>query len=59
MRYALKFEGGEHFVFESETEIYFGPFKNKEEARKHMRFLNKGGAFDGRTPSFMMNGDFK
>lgn len=30
-------------------------FKNKEEAKKYMKFLNLGGGFSGWTPSFILN----
>jgi hypothetical protein len=31
-----------------------GVFKEKEEAKSLMRFLNLGGAFDGWTPGFIL-----
>ena len=59
MKYSLKYEKGKHFVFETKTEIYFGPFESKKKARDQMRFMESGGAFNGHTPSFMLNGDYR
>lgn len=41
-------------VFEKATESVISSFSDKEEARKFLRFLNLGGAFDSWTPNFFL-----
>lgn len=53
-KYSLKKENDKFYVYEGKTEIYFGPYPTKNDARKHMKHMNMGGAFDGFTPSFML-----
>jgi len=56
-KYSLNTERGKHFILEVKTQILFGPFETKNKARDQMGHMNKGGAFDGYTPSFMLNGE--
>lgn len=41
-------------VFEKQTDQFIRTCKEKAEAIKYSDFANKGGAFDGFTPSFML-----
>lgn len=53
MNYKLKVENGVS-VIETATEQVIKKFPNMDEARKFMRHLNLGGAFDGWSPSFIL-----
>jgi len=53
MNYKLKVENGVS-VIETATEQIIKKFDNLDSARKFMRHLNLGGAFDGWSPSFML-----
>lgn len=41
-------------VMENQTEQLIEAFEFEDEARKYAKFLNRGGAFDGWTPSFIL-----
>lgn len=41
-------------VMENATEQLIQAFEFEDEARKYTKFLNRGGAFDGWTPSFIL-----
>lgn len=53
MNYKLKTDNGVS-VIETATEQVIKKFDNIESARKFMRHLNLGGAFDGWSPSFIL-----
>jgi hypothetical protein len=53
MNYKLKIENGVS-VIETATEQVIKHFDNMDSARKFMRHLNLGGAFDGWSPSFIL-----
>ena len=53
MNYKLKVENGVS-VIETATEQVIKKFDNLDSARKFMRHLNLGGAFDGWSPSFVL-----
>lgn len=46
---------GKFCIEERATEYIIKTFKNKDEAKKYMKFLNLGGGFAGFTPSFILN----
>lgn len=39
---------------EGASELSIGTYVFEDEARKYMKFLNRGGGFDGFTPEFML-----
>ena len=41
-------------VMENQTEQLIEAFEFEDEARKYTKFLNRGGAFAGWTPSFIL-----
>jgi len=41
-------------IFEKTTEQVVGSFFFEDEAQAYHNFLKRGGAFDGRTPSFIL-----
>lgn len=41
-------------VMETQTEQLIRAFEFEEDAKKYSKFLNKGGAFAGFTPSFVL-----
>jgi hypothetical protein len=58
MNYKLKVENGVS-VIETATEQVIKKFDNLNSARKFMRHLNLGGAFDGWSPSFILKSVLK
>jgi hypothetical protein len=44
-----------HCVYETETDQAFDVFYFLEDAQACLEFLNAGGAFDGFTPTFILN----
>jgi hypothetical protein len=45
---------GAYAVMEKHTEQIIEVYFDQQEAKKYMKFLNLGGAFDGLTPNFML-----
>ena len=41
-------------VMENQTDQLIRAFEFEDEAKKYNKFLNRGGAFDGYTPSFIL-----
>lgn len=41
-------------VMENQTQQLITAFAFEDEAKKYTKFLNRGGAFDGFTPSFIL-----
>jgi len=50
---------GKFCIEEGATEYIIKTFKNRDEAKKYMKFLNLGGAFGGFTPAFVLNSSHK
>jgi hypothetical protein len=48
-------EGYFYVVLEKQTEHVIDSFFFEEDAIEYCDFLNKGGAFDGNTPAFILN----
>lgn len=48
-----------YYVKETTTNQNIKTFYDYNEAKKYMKFLNLGGAFDGFTPSFILNNTSK
>lgn len=48
-----------YYVKETTTNQVIKTFYDFPEAKKYMKFLNLGGAFDGFTPSFILNNTSK
>ena len=44
----------EYHIKETATGYIIETFTNFSDAKKHMKFLNLGGSFDGFTPEFML-----
>ena len=42
-------------VFETTTRQTVGKFESEKDSVEYKRFLMQGGAFDGRTPPFILN----
>ena len=53
MNYKIIKTGDMFTVLEKPTDLRLAVFEAEEDARKFMRRLNLGGAFDGWTPAFM------
>lgn len=43
-------------VYENQTENVVGIYPSREEAKQRLIFLDRGGAFSGFTPGFILNG---
>lgn len=43
-----------HCVFEEATQQVFGFYYFQDDAEKWFQFLNRGGAFDGFTPAYIL-----
>lgn len=41
-------------IFETNSQQVFGQFFFEEDARRQAKFMERGGAFDGWTPSFFL-----
>ncbi len=41
-------------VMENQTQQLIAAFEFEDDAKKYNKFLNRGGAFDGWTPSFIL-----
>ena len=54
MNYKIVNENNTYNVFETATEQVIRSFSVLDEAKKFMRSLNLGNAFDGWTPSFFL-----
>lgn len=54
MNYNLKSTNNKHSIIETFTDFEMKTFTDFEEAKKFLRHLNLGGAFDGNTPAFFM-----
>jgi hypothetical protein len=54
MKYKFMKRDGKWIVFEVDTEQVIDTFAFEADARKMARFMNRGGAFAGWTPTFMM-----
>jgi hypothetical protein len=54
MNYKIVNENNTYNVFETATEQVIRSFSALDEAKKFMRSLNLGNAFDGWTPSFFL-----
>lgn len=60
MNYKLiKGENNTFHIKETATDLIIESFSEQSEAKKYMKFLNLGGAFDGFTPSFILNNTSK
>lgn len=59
MNYKVVEIGGVFAVEEKSTQQIIETFEDYTDAKKYMKFLNLGGAFDGFTPSFILNNTSK
>jgi hypothetical protein len=55
MNYKVVEIGGSYCVEEKTTGLIIEAYNNMEDAKKKMKFLNLGGAFDGFSPSFILS----
>lgn len=54
MNYKIEEINSNFVVVETQTEQIVRAFNTRDKARKFMKFLNLGGAFDGWTPTFFL-----
>ena len=59
MNYKVVEVNGTFVVEEKATKQIIETFEEYTDAKKYMKFLNLGGAFDGFTPSFILNNTSK
>jgi len=55
LNYKIIQQGKKHNVVETKTGLIIGSFRTVQEAKKLQVHLNKGGAFDGFSPAFIVN----
>jgi hypothetical protein len=54
LNYKIIQQGKKHNVVETKTGLIIGSFRTVQEAKKLQVHLNKGGCFDGFTPTFFL-----
>jgi hypothetical protein len=57
--YTVMARGDLWAVHEAQSDQVIREFPNEMEAQKYRKFLSRGGAFNGYTPAFMLNEEYR